>query len=240
MDYICLAAGKGTRFGNLGRYLQKCMYPVALRPFLEYSLQNLVRSRYVNLERDRLIIVVGHHAEQLKNYFGSSYQGLRIDYVEQKEQRGTGHALHLVCQQQQPTSAVMVWLADLYVPTTLFERVYKHEQANVLTIAPNPIEKNDNVRVSIAGERISEAWCGSSEFFDIGLWKLSPQVLQLMLSRREKEYRVLPNLQNAIEQGINIGYVGAEEWLHLGGTEPSPEENVQAVVSRVLELEKQR
>jgi hypothetical protein len=48
---------------------------------------------------------------------------------------------------------------------------------------------------------------------------------------------VLPNLQRALERGERIGYVRTEEWIHLGGIRPSPEENVRAVVDQVLRLE---
>jgi hypothetical protein len=44
MDLICLAAGAGTRMGRLGGYLQKCMYPVGLRPFLEHALAQVLAS----------------------------------------------------------------------------------------------------------------------------------------------------------------------------------------------------
>ena len=132
MEYVCLAAGKGTRFGLLGRYLQKCMYPVGLTPFVAYTVKNLIRSRAVDLSRDRLTFVVGHHAEQVQRYFGPCFEGLTIHYVEQLEQLGTGHALHLVSQTLQPTQPVVAWLADLYVPTALFEQLHAHPVAHDL------------------------------------------------------------------------------------------------------------
>ena len=57
-----------------------------------------------------------------------------------------------------------------------------------------------------------------------------------MLSRREGEFRVLPNLQAAIERGIDIGAVVVDEWIHLGGVNPTPEANVVQVSRRLLEL----
>ncbi|UCH25666.1 MAG: NTP transferase domain-containing protein [Trueperaceae bacterium] len=237
MDYVCLAAGKGKRLGLLGRYLQKCMYPVGLQPFLEFSIRNLARSPQLDRDRDRLILVVGHRAEQVIGYFGSRYQGLAIDYLEQREQLGTGHALHLVYQTFQPSEPIIAWLADLYVGTALFETLQMRPERNLQTLAPGPEGEDDKVRVTIDGDYVTEAWCGSSELFDVGLWKFSPETLHLMMERQEGEYRVLPNLQQAIELGERIGFVRTEEWIHLGGTKPSPEENIRAVVDRVLQLE---
>ena len=234
MDYVCLAAGKGTRFGHLGDYLQKCMYPVGLRPFLEFSIHNLIQSRHVN-KGDRLILVVGHHAEQVRRYFGEVYEGLRLEYLTQPQALGTGHALHLVWETYRPTQPVIVWLADLFVPTSLFERVFDHPEANVQTLAAGPEDENPRVRVTTAGDRVTKAWCGAGDY-DIGLWKLSPETLRGMTVRTGDEVRVLPNLERAVQGGVRVGFIEADEWLHLGGTKPSPEANVREVVSRVLEL----
>ncbi len=237
MDYICLAAGKGTRFGRLGSYLQKCMYPIGLQPFLEYTIRNLRNCRSVDLARDRLILVVGHHGEQIRCYFGDNYAGLPIHYVEQGQALGTGHAIYTAQAAYPSAESIIVWLADLYVPSTLFEAVHQHRLPNVQTIAPGPEDENPNVRVSFNDDRITVAWQGASDRYDIGLWKLSPAVVQGMTSRKVDEFRVMPNLQHALEAGAEIGYVETTEWIHLGGTQPTARENVQQVVQRVLALE---
>ena len=236
MEYVCLAAGKGTRFGELGRYLQKCMYPVGLRPFLELSLRNLVRSSELEVKRDRLVLVVGQFQEQVRAYFGTCYEGLEIFYVEQAEPLGTGHALHLAYEAARPKEPVIAWLADLYVPTGLFEKLQHHEAPNVQTLGPGHDDEKPDLQVSVSGDRVVKAWRGEGDY-DVGLWKLSPEVLKLMTAQRHGEYRMMPNLQVALEGGHNIGFVKTDAWLHLGGTQPSPEANVRAVVRRLLELE---
>lgn len=236
MYYLCLAAGQGTRFGQLGRYLQKCMYPVGLVPFVEYSIRNLRRARCLGPE-DSLTLIVGHHQEQLRRYFGEDYQGLPLRYLEQLEPLGTGHALYLAYQALKPTAPVIAWLADSYVPTARFEALYHHPAETVQTLAPAPEGEKAELRVSVSGARVTRAWRGEGELYDIGLWKLSPAVLRLMTAERHGEYRVLPNLQRALEQGHEIGYLIADSWLHLGGTLPTPEANVLAVVRQLLALE---
>ena len=73
VEFVCLAAGRGTRFGRLGAYLQKCMYPIGLTPFVAFAVRNLTRSAGFDAARDRLTFVVGHHAEQVEAYFGDAY-----------------------------------------------------------------------------------------------------------------------------------------------------------------------
>lgn len=237
MDYICLAAGKGSRFGRLGSYLQKCMYPIGILPFLEYSIRNLRQCQMVDTAQDRLILVVGHHAEQVRGYFGDSYAGLSIHYVKQAQPLGTGHAILTAQQAVGSADALIVWLADLYVKQAMFEAVYRHVMPNVQTIATGPEDENPNVRVSFDATRITTAWQGDSDHYDIGLWKLAPSLVQMMTERKVDEYRVMPNLQYALEQGAEIGFVKANEWIHLGGTRPSVAENIRQVTQRVLELE---
>lgn len=238
MDYLCLAAGEGRRLGRLGSYLQKCMYPVGLRPFLEYSIRNLRESAGLEPRHDRLILVVGYRQEQVRAYFGSAYQGLAIEYLEQAEALGTGHALYLAYQRLRPKESVIAWLADLYVPRALFERLQRCDAANVQAVAPGPEDEKPDLRVTLEGERVVAAWRGRDALYDIGLWKLSPEVLAVMTHERHGEYRMMPNLQHALSQGQPVRALKAEEWLHLGGVHPTPEENVLSVSQRVLELER--
>ena len=240
MDYICLAAGKGTRFGQLGSYLQKCMYPIGLRPFIELSINNLRQSATLHVETDRLILVVGHHKEQLEHYFGNSYDGLSIHYVEQTEALGTGHALHLVYETHKPSNSSIIWLADAYVPRARFEALAEHPEINVQTLAPGHEDESDNLRIGFSNGFVTKAWGGDSDWYDIGLWKFSSEVMASMTTLKTgKEYRALPNLQHQLEQGARIGYIQVEEWIHLGGVLPTPEQNVLQVTERVLELERE-
>ena len=82
MNYMVLAAGRGSRMGNLSSYLQKCMYPVIDRPFLELTLDSLVSNARFDAAKDRIILVVGHLQEQIRAYFGSNWKGLELQYVQ--------------------------------------------------------------------------------------------------------------------------------------------------------------
>lgn len=237
MDVVCLAAGKGTRFGRLGRYLQKCMLPIGLTPFLEYSVRNLRAALPGDARAHRLTFLIGHHGEQLRAYFGDDYDGLPLNYLEQGEARGTGHALARVAQALPPEAPILVWLGDLYVQPELFARALRHPAPDLLTLAPAGLDENASVRVTTDGGRVACAWYGDGPLADIGLWKLRPEVMAAMTEPTGAEVRALPNLQRQIEAGLEVAWLEADAWLHLGGTEPTPEANVLEVARRVLELE---
>jgi len=234
MDFICLAAGAGTRMGRLGTYLQKCMLPVGLRPFLEHTLLQLHASGLLT-PGDRLALVVGHHGEQLRRYFGDAYAGLPLHYVEQPERQGTGDALALAAAALQPAAPVIAWQADLFVTADMFRALAAHPAPNVLTLGRGDARESPRLRASLAGDRLTRVWDGESEWLDIGAWKLAPAVLAGMRRvRAEKgEYRMLPNLQLALDAGASVGYTMGDAWIHLGGEFPTPEANVRDVVQRV-------
>ena len=236
MDLICLAAGHGSRMGRLGVYLQKCMYPVGLRPFLEHTLEELHASGIA--AGGRLALVVGHHARQLREYFGSEHEGLAIEYVEQSERLGTGHALSLAYRALRPEGSVVAWQADLFVTRRLFREVAGNAHGDAVTLGPGDQRESPALLATTEGELVTRVWNGAGPLYDIGLWKLSPATLAGIgrLKAPDGEVRMLPNLQRAIDSGARVGHVRAREWIHLGGTLPTPEENVRAVVSRLFEL----
>lgn len=240
MDFICLAAGHGTRLGKLGRYLQKCLYPVGLRPFLEHTLVQLMTSGVADTGRDRLALVVGHHAEQVTGYFGHSFEGLPITYVEQRERLGTGHALKLAYDALQPVSPIVGWQADLFVTAAMFSAIARHEADNAVTLGPGDPGESPVLRATVDGERVTKVWEGEGPLYDVGLWKLAPEVLARIADVRAAtgEIRMLINLQRSIEAGAEFGFAETDDWIHLGGTLPTPESNVRSVVEKVLAIDR--
>lgn len=89
MQCVILAGGKGKRLRPLTNSIPKPLVPVAGKPLLDHIVSVLPS------EVEELIIVHGYRGQQIKDHCGSSYYGRPVTYVEQKEQKGTGHALWL-------------------------------------------------------------------------------------------------------------------------------------------------
>ncbi len=86
---VILAAGQGTRFRSRRA---KVLHPAAGRSMLRWVLE-AVRP----LECERIVVVVGHQADEVRTELGSA--GLQnLVTVEQAEQRGTGHALRVAAE----------------------------------------------------------------------------------------------------------------------------------------------
>ncbi len=230
MNYMVLAAGRGSRMGNLSSYLQKCMYPVIDRPFLELTLDSLVSNARFDAAKDRIILVVGHLQEQIRAYFGSNWKGLELQYVHQTEALGTAHAVALGYQACVPDCPVIIVQADVWAEPVFFENLVDHPVHDVLSICRHECAFQHNERVNVDHGMITRAWKGTSPFVECGIWKFSPDMIGFMMSRKDDEYRALASVQAAIESGRQVAAIERGTWIHLGGTEPGVAENLIAVV----------
>ncbi|MBN2875465.1 MAG: NTP transferase domain-containing protein, partial [Spirochaetales bacterium] len=221
MNYMILAAGKGSRMGSLSTYLQKCMYPVLDRPFLELVLQGIVANRYFSARDDRIVIVTGYEAEQITGYFGNSWRSIPLRYALQEEPLGTAHAVatgYTKCIQDTPTIVVQ---ADVWASPGFYESLIAHPLDNALSIFRHECAFEHKERVDVEDGMLRRAWCGTGPFVECGIWKFSPELITYMMSRKEDEYRALASVQAAIEHGVPVAAVERDAWIHLGGTEPS-------------------
>jgi dTDP-glucose pyrophosphorylase len=88
MKALILAGGRGKRLDDLSARNNKCMIRVNSRPAIEYNLDNAAAGGV-----DEILIVVGYRAEEIINYLGTRYKGMRLRYVIQWEQQGLVHAI---------------------------------------------------------------------------------------------------------------------------------------------------
>ncbi|MCK9636783.1 MAG: bifunctional UDP-N-acetylglucosamine diphosphorylase/glucosamine-1-phosphate N-acetyltransferase GlmU [Methylobacter tundripaludum] len=98
---IILAAGKGTRMRS---ELPKILHKIANRPLLQH-----VYDTAKQLQHNTVKIVVGHGAEQVTE----TLKDLEADWVEQKQQLGTGHAVQQVSDQIADADTVLILYGDV-------------------------------------------------------------------------------------------------------------------------------
>jgi len=87
MQAVILAAGRGERMGALTEGTPKPLLEVAGKTLLEHKLDVLPN------DIDEVIIIVSYLGSAIQNYFGGSYKGKRLLYVEQEMLNGTAGAL---------------------------------------------------------------------------------------------------------------------------------------------------
>lgn len=84
---IVMAGGKGTRIGAVDK--PKVMFEVADKPIIEWAIRPFEKIKQEGI-LDRLICVVGFLGNQVVDYLGD-----RSEFVWQKEQLGTAHAVKM-------------------------------------------------------------------------------------------------------------------------------------------------
>src|SRR6201996_8860415 len=86
LSAVVLAAGEGTRMKS---ERPKPLHRLCGRPMVLHVLDALAE-----LELDRAVVVVGHGASRVTKAVGDEApSGLPVGFVEQRVQRGTGHAV---------------------------------------------------------------------------------------------------------------------------------------------------
>ncbi|MCS6783438.1 MAG: NTP transferase domain-containing protein, partial [Gloeomargarita sp. SKYG98] len=117
-----LAAGKGTRMKS---EVPKVLHPLAGKPMVE----RVIRSTQ-GLPVERLLVVVGHGADQVRQALAHLPQ---VEFVEQSPLLGTGHAVQqLVPYLEDYTGDLLVLNGDvpLLRPETLVQLWETHQQGN--------------------------------------------------------------------------------------------------------------
>jgi dTDP-glucose pyrophosphorylase len=106
MKALILAGGRGKRLEERSAERNKCMIEFSGKPLIEWSLENCVGAGL-----EEIVVVVGYLAEQIVNHYGTSYQGIRIRYAIQREQRGLVNAIETAAPFL-ASSDFMLMLAD--------------------------------------------------------------------------------------------------------------------------------
>ena len=127
MKAVILAAGKGTRLYPLTIDTPKILLPLLGRPLIEWFIEIL--EGYV----EEIIFVVGdnEYSRRIESYVKSSINkvNIKLSFVYQKEQLGTGHALQ--CAKDLVGASerfILLYGDDLYARADL-ENLLKHDYA---------------------------------------------------------------------------------------------------------------
>lgn len=234
MNYMILAAGKGSRMGELGSYLQKCMFPILDKPFLSLVIDSVVDNGAFDHKLDRIVIVTGYRGDQIESFFGTSWRGVPLRYVDQGPALGTAHAVTAGRSACNAGESVIVIQGDVWAAPAYLEAVATSEAENILSVHEHTCSIHHEERVDLDGHRVTRAFRGSGPCIECGVWKFSPAMLGYMMSRKTDEYRALASVQAAIEDGLAVTAFEQKSWIHLGGTEPTVRDNLASVTRYFL------
>lgn len=224
LSVIILAAGKGTRMNSR---LPKVLQPLAGQPLLGHVLAQAQR-----LQVERIIAVYGHGGEQVKKTFA----GQDIEWVEQAEQLGTGHAVQVTLPvlPLQGQSFILYGDVPLVQPETL-KRLQQAASAGIAMITlslDNPagygriVREDGKIRRIVEHKDASEAEKQITEV-NTGIYCVDNACL----------HRWLPQLSNNNAQGeyylTDIVAMAVADGLEIGSIQPEYEFEVEGVNDRI-------
>ncbi len=217
MRAVILAAGEGTRMRPLTENRPKVMLPIANKPLLEHLI-DAARAAGIS----DITLIVGYKKEAIREYFGDGRSfGVRIDYVVQEKQMGTGHAFGLAAVACH--GRFLALNGDVLVSDRHIKKLMARNMDAVITVkkvadpqAYGVIETDgDLVRRILEKPRdpptdLANAgiYLFNASIFDaIAETKLSPR----------GEIEVTDALQHLIDTGKQVGFeVMDEAWLDVG------------------------
>lgn len=208
MQALILAAGKSTRTYPLTLARPKPMLKAANKPLLEHNLENL--DGIVS----EALLVVGYKKEQIKKHFGSSFNGIKLTYIEQKEQLGTGHAVSIA--EKYIKGRLLIMMGDDIYSKEDIVNCAKHQHALMASKVKNPVnfgvvtEKNGVLQDFFEKPEKFVSDLASTAFYSTDT-KIFDCLRKIKISKRgELE---LPDAIKLLSKETPIRCVKAKQWL---------------------------
>lgn len=135
MKVVVLAGGLGSRLKHITDRVPKPMAPVNGVPFLEHILDYLA-----SRGAEEIVLAVSYKWEQIRDHFGSSYEGVPLRYSVESEPLGTGGAIQQAMERVDEED-VIVLNGDTLFPVDLEAMLKQHrESGTLLTIAVKQVD----------------------------------------------------------------------------------------------------
>lgn len=130
MQAIILAAGMGKRLGELTQHNTKCMVKVNGISLIDRALTQLSR-----LKLNRVIIVIGYQGNNLRDYLGIEYKGLKIEYIENPVYDKTNniYSLSLAKKELQEDDTLLIE-SDLIFEDSLLDKLINSSYPNLALV----------------------------------------------------------------------------------------------------------
>ncbi len=126
MKALILAGGQGLRLRPLTDDKPKPLVAVNGKPIAEWQLDWLIK----NVEIEQATFLCGYKWARLKEHFGSSYHGVRIEYSVEDTPLGTGGAFRkAMAGAKMGDENVVMMNGDIVTDLPLGEMVAKHSSA---------------------------------------------------------------------------------------------------------------
>jgi len=224
MKAVILAAGKGTRMGELTANLPKPMVQVEGKPVLEHIVEGL-RDEAGIID---FFIITGWCGNAIRDYFGDGKRWkVNIAYGEQVVQDGTGKAPELAKDWVGKDNFLLIYGDILLRPPTDYKLLIEafHETGVIAVKDGEDLTKGGAVVLDKDGfmidlvEKGATSQVPANAFYNAGIYLLTPSIFdytaQLEKSSRG-EYEFTDALKASVKAGARLrGVTLRREWADV-------------------------
>ncbi|MBI3119001.1 MAG: NTP transferase domain-containing protein [Candidatus Hydrogenedentes bacterium] len=212
MKAVILAAGQSTRTFPLTLTRPKALLPVANQTILDHQLAALEGIV------DEVVLVVGYRQEMVRARYGEEHKGKRIHYVEQREQKGTGHAV-LQCVDLVDGPFLAMNGDDIYDDVDV-RKMAEAPQGALTKMVLDPRQYgiyavDTEMRVQRIEEKPKEIF---SNLANIGVYKFTPEVFKVLRDTAPSprgEIEITSAIQTLAKHGDFFAVESEGYWLPI-------------------------
>jgi len=222
---VTLAAGRGTRMGDLTTDCPKPMLPLAGRPMLAHQIERMEEAGV-----EQILVVVGYKAEMVEEHFATHPPTkAKLSYVPQVKRDGTGSATLLAREFCGGDPFLMTYgdiLVDAHVYSSLFGAADDAEMAITLKHVEDPYQ---GAAVYVDGDRVMKIiekppkGTSTTSWNNAGIYVFQPSIFEELdrigLSPRG-EYELTDAVHQLVESGRPVRWKAIEGfWRDVGRPE---------------------
>ena len=217
MKAVILAAGKGTRFGELTKTTPKALIKISGKPIIEYTLDSLP-SRI-----KEVYLVVGHLGKKIKEYVGDNHKGVKIKYIELKNLTGTATAVWRAKKYLGREKFLVLYGDDIYNKKELGELVKQSWAFGLAkTIPPSPKYLNmvlDSKKYIIQALYPTAKEMKTGILISTGAYVMDSRIFKYKPVKLSNGESGLPQSMLAAAKDIPIKGVIMKKWLQINKPE---------------------
>ena len=217
MKTVILAAGKGTRFGELTKTTPKALIKISGKPIIEYTLEALP-SRI-----KEVYLVIGHLGKKIKEHVGDNHKGVKIKYIELKNLTGTATAVWRAKKYLGKEKFLVLYGDDIYNKKELGELVKQSWAFGLAkTIPPSPKYLNmilDSKKYIIQALYPTAKEMKTGILISTGAYVMDSRIFKYKPVKLSNGEYGLPQTMLAAAKDIPIKGVIMKKWLQINKPE---------------------
>jgi NDP-sugar pyrophosphorylase family protein len=194
---LLLAAGTGSRLAPLTDMTPKCLVPVNEISILERLLCSLQKHNF-----NRLVVVIGHQADCIRDYLGTRTKGMDITYITSPLYKTTNNIYSLWLARNVIDEPFLLIESDLVFDTDMLTDMLYPDRVAVAKIEPwmNGTTVTINKLMEIDAFHCGAQKTDGQQYKTVNIYSLSAATWQLV--KKRLDYHISNNMVNGYYETV--------------------------------------